>query len=1325
MIDCLVKVKGDVRDLMVDVMNDLLSKDKGIGFHAVYEEMVKLVEVDYESAAQIYMEAGMRMRTEYDGITDSLTSDEDIDAFINSQIVKTQKEANSDVNIINKDINFQRENTAKHIAKIIVKALDNKLFPTTTNMTAARQVRDAMISYAKSIIGTQAKAGMTPEAMLSKAIYTMQLDPSKDNNFGAVGMEKLWEALKPAVETIANGISKPSIRAQFLHEIKKIQEESLNMGITKTNRKKILYDLIAKYKDKNGNTPYAKVLGVKQLEQEKKLKEQEIGATIESVQRWYNDEYKKRFDNKGDGPKIKIVANMDKVLMTEDPVAELGKILDQEMDNRKVDPALRKKIYNALVKDYTEVRAADVTASTFATQLSVHQDTRARLNDEIAISNGFTKFEGSRRVVDYSNNKGKAWLRDALKLAEDPALKGWAKDVDTATPQKVQELIGRLVSEWIKGQEVEQINAALRRIMSLNNREYKAKVRTMDRLVRMNQEGYGLDALTRGIAASVLEISLKPEYIIGIKEIAKQFEELMKAPALQYDAMSPEMMAKYGPEWQEIRSRLPQFHSLGNQAMISNEKIVVDASLLIAKAVRANDWMSVHGLIQAVGKLQRVWLVSVLMNFYNAAQNFFHAQHAILTSGPDYKGRGFWGKEKDFFKLAYSIAIGDISGLSDSEIRRTTDSETIYYYNSPIGKLLGAIKAYVEGILTGIDAAGIIVTHRNRFYAMIQREIEARDFSKSDKAKFLKEYEYLSSSGVAFALAEKYLAAAGIRKDYKPKTYKRMLKREAENIEQGFWMGSRMNELLSPESALGYYHTALGTTKTSFGKDDPTRKIRANKDAPVTTIPAGIPNLPQWLMKGIAQNENRIQDEVLEGKRGKGGLVWMSLLHRIMAGGIMPYAPGAWRFFNFSASVFPTVVRGAARGVYNQTAGRLGAEKKQSPQTRYENELRAMIASRGTGIENEQDKQMLAHNIEIMRMYNRQAISTLLVTGVYIMAALAASDDDDEGDAETQVGKIVNRVLHQSYEWAYNPFVRKVLTRVAPVLVRFIAGYAEGKHRRQGGPKVLENSPLGKGIGYAVSTRVPSSFIDILEMFERDGWKATTGKILGASFFGVGNVAWPIQLFYNQIYKEGIKGEKPPFSVKDNPLMRGITEDEFINGFFGGALGTGSTMFINSMYGRKSNVHQLPLVGDTWEAWKDIPYEQLVQDFKGKNIKDIPWSTYGLEDIYKKRDDIQKAYNSLDALKTKIIAIADTWGIEEMDSENDLRQWWENPNIPFTVPAPEGVSPEALKRNFGVTINDSGNVNILAAAANKIGLKDLDIQDFTNALKFKLLQERL
>ena len=1292
-LDCLnYNLRDEVRLLMVDAMHRLIAADKNVDFLSVYRAVIEDIEMDMESAAIIYQNASVDIKTMYDGISDSLTSNDALDKYIHGDIERVLGEANSPANVVNKDVNWQKENSAKHIAKVLIKTIDNSLFPTTNKLTAARQVRDAIISYAKSVLKTQAKVGMTPEAMLSRAIENDLLDPSVDGkNFGSVGMDKLWDALKPAIETISDGITDPAIRVQFKNEIQKIKDAALNMGITETSRKKILYDLIAKHEDSSGNKPWAKTLGLKRLDQERRKRDRNR-MDSEDTKKWYEEEKKK----------LKVVADIDNIIKQTDPVEILGDILDAELNRRGVtDARQRNKIYDAIIKDFTEVRSADVAASIFSLNIDKWKDLKKKLIDEVAISHGFFRLSGARKLVDYGNKNGLGWLQDALYESTEPSLRNRAPSINTKTSTAdIKDLVGRLVDDWVQSKDYDQVNGAMKKIMEQNNKEVKDKVRDIDRILKMEQRGYGVDAITESMAASVLGLRLRPEYVAELSKIAKRYNELIKPPHELYDELATD--PDLAPGWEETRKRLPQFHSMSMMARLSHEQINIDLSNLLSKAVRDDNWLSVNGVTQFMSKLGRISLTGILMNAYNATQNFFHAQYSMMTAIPKFGLKKFIKDEKDFGKIVYSIISGDPAGMSDEEIRRATDSNTIYHETTPIGKAIGAAKAFVEGFLTGIDAAGMVITQRNRMLAVINEEILAKGWDNAKAQEKMKEYEDLSSSVVALKLAEKYLAAAGISKDYKPKRYRRMLKREVMNIEIGFWMGANMNELMDPERVAGYYRMTAGTARQQFGKSDPVTKHR--EGSAIVPHAAGVPNIPYHMIKAMADAERSAQNRNIEGAKNDGWLAFISYAHGILARGIMPFASGAWRFFNFA------FVGGLAPIATPITYAKM---------KRFRKEWETLVKTRDTEVAvNEADVLAARHNFETMRMYTKVGMSAMLTLAIYVTAAYAAADDDD--DEET----IINRVLRQSNEWSQNPFVKKMLTRVAPVFVRYIAGHAEGKYTKRRGPKDPKKTPVALGLGYAASTRTPTSTVDIYEMFYKDGL-ATIGKMHGTAFTGFGGLSWPVNMFYNQFYRELILGERVSFDQKDNPILRGITENEILNGWMTGSATTGLTSALDKMAGRSGPLEYLPLVGDSYETWKDIPYEQLVQDFKGKNIKDIPWSTYGLEDIYKKRDDIQKAYNSLDALKAKIIAIADTWGIEEMDSENDLRQWWENPNLPFTVPAPEGVSPEALKSNFGITINESGTVNILAAAANKIGLKDLDIQDFTNALKFKILQERL
>lgn len=1264
-LDCLrhaPELIGALQKKVEAIMHGMLADGKPIPFMEVYKELIKSLEIGIEDASKVYLAAANAVKVEYsDKIDDALTTQDDLDKLVRGDVDKLLNEIGKKRDPKTGSIRYQRENVATNLARAIIGLINNKEYPVPHSDTIAAQVRKNVLAYAKSIL-KDVKEGSTPTNLLKEVIEKQLLDPSA-TSFGTVGQEALWDALKPSLDSIVEQIKDPAVKEKFRNEIRKIKEAAFNLGITQTKRQQILYDLIVK-EDK-----YTTRVGAKKLAAERDLKLFEEPGKRKEIEDWYAKEYEK----------LKKVPNWNAIAKAGDMEEVLDKVLGEELAKPiygAVNASTKKKIYNALISQYNQLKSA----ATLQRAMQLNKQHRAQLIDEVAMQNGFFRWAGSKRVPDYSAKGDRQWLKYSLLQAGFP---NEAKGITDKTGAKdINKYISDVVGKWIDNKDFSQVAEATRRLMLLNNKPFEDKARKIDRIGRYREAGIGLDHITDGIAANVLGLRIKPEYMAELAAIADMRNELEQTPNKLYDRM------KLDPK---LRDRLPQQYNMSRFARIAYEELNRRTSRLIARTIRNDDWTSLAGIIEGFKKWKRMILTAILTNPVNVPQNLFYNQFQLIRSLPKFTPKALYELEKEYFSNLWSVIMGDPLG-SEESIRKSEDISSIYHYDSPIWKIYGAIKQYSEGLITGLDAAAQTIIDRNRMFETITREIGLKANAKEYK-KILDEYRYLNSSHVATELAKQYLKSVGITDARRPKAYQRILAREARNIEFGFFMGERFGEYINADRIHTYSNAQKKVTRQTLGRED---------QSTFSTAGGILREDVKWnpfssLNKYLDKVEERAQEDYLKARNsgkgvGKAQAQWglAALANNTLSTGLIPFAAGAYRFI---------VIGGQSLG--------FGYSRGSAKENKAELERLIKIKSPDRVSYNENLIKATLHNYEMDRFRTFLAISGVM--GLFTFASLMlATSDDDDGD------EWYEKITNQTYDVMQgHPYMRAFLTRVAPAWTRAIAGFAEADKKVKMGKPLTTAEKAVEGLSNVVGMRTPLTPTAVFEKFKRHP-RAEIGRTLSTQF-GVGNLFWPIS-FYNTVEDE-IRGFRKQTSIDSNPFIRELTDDEWINGMFWGIAGYGPSYAVE---GRNVPNTELNLIGENWP--KEISYGEMLSDVKGKEFNEVPWAKYGRRDLQDRKKEIQRAYNLLPNIKERIYDLSREIGDGFM-YKSDLDAVWERPTRGFMVDIINGDIDD-VERRLKVQRSSTGRINMLDAARIKMRLNDLTVTDITNAIQFKNLQEK-
>lgn len=1044
--------------------------------------------------------------------------------------------------------------------------------------------------------------------------------------------DELFAAIKPILADISSKISDPATRLRFEHEIKKINEAAFNLGITESKRKKILYDA---------------------------LKNSEFGKDAKK------------------GNKTIRVVDWNKLAREENMASALKSVLSKKLDDLgyKGD---KSKVYDALINDINNIKKA--TAYQKALANNAFRDVMGR---EVAMYNGFHDIKDGRKFVNYTkdNPVGRQHVMEMLKeLGYDPAT---AKSMsERPNLESVFDIIGQ---SWSKLKTVPTVKDAVRRLMVLNNKPWKHRVNEMDRLLSLHNKGLGMDATTDALTANIIGVRVKPSHIEEMNKIVKEYAEIMKDPQAIYDEI-----AKDHPGLKfDYKGNIP----LGLWASRSLERLNRRMSDLMIASI--SDGSKLVAMLEALTKMQRTYLASLLFNPWNTLQNTGTAINTMAVSGRSVMGEKKW---RSFIGHVLLDAQGSLTdpNVLHREFKDWSEAET---FAEKVGALY---RTYTQGVLSAIDGVAYIYGQRRSFYNGIRQALKEKGLTVAEIDKLLNPYLDDMAMAKSTALAEYFFKKAGITPEKIGKArYARELEAEAMNIQMSLMMSGDMSKYISPEHIVARKESTSRLTRFDLGKEIPYVWAKGKGGQKIKDYKSNIPYFGNWVsaMGQAASVKYNAALKAYSDKHSfpnKMNLIMAYFAKMALHGG--PFAFGA------GIAVFADKAIGTVNVLSRIDALTKGYKKKYTDVIKETNDDQAA---------NVEDTMRLMEEYEIYRRKNFLFLSAIATSLIILGVTRAVGGGDDDDDTN-----IFDEAVNDMYKLGEgNPATKAFLTRVAGLPIRMAYALKNIGRTQDKSKAYTQLVTTVFNTGPADMRQALGNFIDArrggdIGLKTGDIGKMLSNIIVPSPVAAISGV--PLS-FYNA-FEDAQRG----YRLKSDPNRSQVNmqqdvippiQSHFINGMMIGQTGQQLNYFMQGHASIDADI----MVNDKLRNPQE--YDKL----KGERFSTINWADYGSPKLNDGKYGVDIAYAKLDDIRDELLRIGTQYNVQGF---NDIQTINAAFHRPFSSMFLVDAKKIDLSKYPGIKASETGQVNIAALAAYKLGIK-LSTSNIENAIKYRNFQESL
>lgn len=1065
-------------------------------------------------------------------------------------------------------------------------------------------------------------------------------------------MELLFNQIKPLFDEMAAKIKDPAVRQKFLHDTEKLNHTMFNLGINESNRGKILQQELA------------------------------------------NSKYGKDVVSNG---KQKRVPDWNKIAQAGNMKTVLREVLSDKLDKLGYSGS-KDRVYNALIDNYQNIKSITNSYNkAYAAQQkkqAAATERKSGLTEQVAISKGFYKVNNGKKVVDYSASSGNTgWVANEMASGGHP---------DQGSVQKNIEF---LVDKYIASKNYSQIGDAIRRLTNLNNRPYKRSLTKLEKLGRRLKNDIGLDSTTDAIASNIVGSRFSSNHIEKMRDVISRFNQLSDPAFNKNVAGGDPLLQKYtvNSDYDQatlmanVRSRLfDELSDIITDAVYEGKKGALPKSII--KASRTLDG------------IQKANLSAKLVNAWNLAQNVTTAINVL--AGTDGAFSKFSGKNstQDFFKVFGSVMSGDGLGLTtdaaeNSDIKNFQDAKTF------VGKFLGAMKIYDEGLLSAIDTGAQIVAVRNYFFDKVYEELKLRDPAHADK--IMKDYFSNEMYTMANKMGERQAELMG-------------LKRGTARFNRAVHLNAIQNQMtlfaqegvIKPDRLTTYYKAGTDLVKIKLGK---TPMEIASEQRHLGPLVTSLTHVPRWIVKRVDEFTTQKKNAFYQSESPSAAAEFMmaQLLH-LSAHSLAPFTGGIANFAD-------KAVYGTGWGfLHNKYTGRnqhlddvisksMGGTYSKGDKAVNESELRTALVERGIA----KHKFLLARN-------------GVAATALFLAAGVAAFGwgKNCKEDPTCWIREVDNGL----YELGkVNPGLEKLIRTVLPPWIRVM--YAYKNFEEKGSKGVLQ---VGQSIGEVLSFGSPITGTGFYDRYfkhhiakpDEFRWAAAIST-MSSGIIGIGDpIVAPILNFWN-FGTDIARGRSNILDYNNNPIAESINNDMpvdnvVVNGVAYGFFGRAASMAWGNAAGK---LH--PVMGDLMLLNKDEkvrPFKEYQDDILDKTPDQIDWAKYGNYDMERNKKDVSKVLPHLDDIEDEVRNIGETLGFKDLSDKTILRHMFTYAKEePFMIDISSESTINAVKSNYphvALPKKGSTNLNVLNIVNNRLRLK-FDITDIQNAIRFRTLQVQL
>lgn len=996
------------------------------------------------------------------------------------------------------------------------------------------------------------------------------------------------------------------------------------------------------------------------------------------------------------------VVDWNAIAAQENPIAALRDALSDKLDKLgyKGD---KNKIYEALQDEIEGIRNTGAYAKAITAMNLQGTTIVKRLAEEVAIARGFFDTVNGKKVVKY-DVKNEAAIAEVI--AEMKAL-GLVYD-----PNKMSNNFELLVSRYIKDKNISKIRGSILKLMAHNNKPFKAKVGEIDRLVKLNRKA-GLDGTTSVLAGKILNISVNAVTMARMEALVSQYEKLMA-----YDQTDVNQMKELFPWYDLNEAYTPAIFA--SNAM---QDIVKEMGILVRDAA-VRDLANFPKLMVFLRRWQQAVLANRLTNLHNITQNILGGASGLRAAGEDFVKRA---------KKANNIEVDGIKEVLDAFKKYFTHDLTgesgtvrgygiknIYDAKTRGEKALAGINMLSTGILSAIDGYNYAQGVSRTFYAFLREDLRVKfeEDSKVDPKKIDAEidkllFPYFSAEygEKAILLAKHYLEKVGVTEaSMGTERYARTVAAEAENIRRSFFMSGPITNYISPERIQSAKKTAERMTEMELGRKDYHVMKRQHdnslaKERKPNAWAFGI-NIAGSMIDYMDAQYNSALNAVIKNNNAHNTwkFVVLSGITLIAHGGPLAFLGGATRWAD---KALGSLVNAPFYALTNKVGRTRKAFK----------EVVKGVVKPGEVAYNEDD--IIAHfeEYEIVRRRMKQGIEAWVVSATFLAAGIMIAGswggDDDDGYWE-KLWKSIEGLMDSKF--AETPMGETVMKRIMPLQVRLLYAVANSK-KWDNSYNVQKNIETLSGVLY---THVPSTVGSLATRYYRIG--DSKQEIAGKIFKEAQGAVFSLSPILNPLGWAGvsnpvidqIRGSKKRVDYSNHPLLsgQGSTYDgKFIDGVADG-MAWGLTDYALGYFLDKRG------------AMRTTGMEIHPEDYK-KKFSDIDWSKYGESKYNAKKDAVEKTLPRLDRVAEEIENFARIFDIPEFKKTGAGKlAYTRYYNGIFSVSV-KNVNLQKLKQYSGEKPSESGNINVLRVALNRVGLKDINIDEAEIAIKWRNLQEKL
>ena len=989
------------------------------------------------------------------------------------------------------------------------------------------------------------------------------------------------------------------------------------------------------------------------------------------------------------GKAIKVV-DWNALAQEEDINKALHSVLSDKLNELKYKGD-KNKIYEALQDEINDIRRTRAYTMAITSMNLEGTNVMSRLADEVAISRGFYRMVDGKKVVDYKadNISGKIELKgemDSLGLVYDK--------------NDIKGNIDLVVSKYVKEKNLDRIRGSIIKLMAYNNRPFKQKITELDRLVKLKNVA-GLDGTTTALAGKVLDLKINSVVMSRINDLIKQYESIVT-----YNTQDRDEFKKLFPDI--------EFNSLYSPALFSSasvNSIMKELSTLIRHASLSNQAMFVRGM-DFLAQWQKITLSNQLSSLTNITQNITSGIVGLNVAGKDIstkykKGNGIdvpkFRKMINTFKLYF-----DKDFNSEDANVKSSGFKNKYEADTWAEKTIAFIESSSSGVLRGIDGIAWVNGVSRSFYNAISSDLRVKLMSMGVKEKdvqkeidrILSPYFSAQYGENAIALAKHFLEKAGItEKSIGKERYNRTLSMEADNIWQSFFMTGELSKYINPGNVLLRQNSAKRLTEMQMGRKNYHLIKNGKKEYLYNASFFGI-NQAAAAIDYIDSVYNKYLDELIKNRTpfNTWRFLGFGIVRLMFHGGPLAFLGGATRWADKAiGSLFnaPTYILSGAvrrrRKEYERTV--MGKDEKGDTKTYNAEEVTAAW-----------------EDYDIAR---RRMTESLVAWGIAaaIIAPLMALGQGDDEDEESFFKRVWSELKDGMEPVRDHPLWDMVMKRIAPIQIRILYAIPGLAKKKYVGDKAQE-------LGRVLFTTIPNTAESLTERYYRPGDNA--GKVaakMSKEFVGAiisfSPIVNPFGTFgvANPIVDE-IRGSKKRVNFHDHPFLPGQTGDPSFNdgvangimwGFTGYAAGYAADM--NGLM-RTSGI----------EIWPE--------DYNSR-FKDIDWAKYDKPEYNNRKVEISTAISKIPALKNEVIRFAERFGVDELNSEEKVDRAFRNYYKGIFNIELKDVNLLNVKAYGKETPSEKGGINVLRVAMNRVGIKDINLEDAEIAIQWQSLQEKL